>query len=87
MEEKTSLLICLAASTAANCIPCFEHYHKKAAAVGLTAEEILEAVELAGRVKSGAQMVMRNSIQKFMGRETTPLACGCTPSGSQCCDS
>ena len=87
MEEKTSLLICLAASTAANCIPCFEHYHKKAAAAGLTPEEILDAVELAGRVKSGAQMVMRNSIKKFMGRETVRLACGCAPSGSQCCDS
>ena len=87
MEEKTSLLICLAASTAANCIPCFEHYHKKASTAGLTPEEILEAVELAGRVKSGAQMVMRNSIQKFMGRETAPLACSCSPSGSQCCDS
>jgi len=87
MEEKTSLLICLAASTAANCIPCFEHYNKKASVAGLTPEEILEAVELASRVKSGAQMVMRSSIQKFMGRETVPLACGCTPSGSQCCDS
>ena len=87
MEEKTSLLICLAASTAANCIPCFEHYHKKASAAGLTPEEILEAVELAGRVKSGAQMVMRNSIKKFMGQETAPLACGCAPSRSQCCDS
>jgi len=87
MEERTSLLICLAASTAANCIPCFEHYHKKASAAGLTPEEILEAVDLAGRVKSGAQMVMRNSIQKFMGRKTAPLACGCAPSGSQCCDS
>ena len=29
MDEKTSLLICLGASAAANCIPCFEHYHKK----------------------------------------------------------
>ena len=36
MDEKTSLLICLGASAAANCIPCFEHYHKKASAAGLT---------------------------------------------------
>jgi AhpD family alkylhydroperoxidase len=87
MDEKTSLLICLGASTAANCIPCFEHYHKKASAAGLTPEEILEAVELAGQVKSGAQMVMRNSIKKFMGQETATLACACAPSRSQCCDS
>ena len=65
MDEKTSLLICLGASTAANCIPCFEHYHKKASAAGLTSEEILEAVDLASKVKSGAHLVMRNSIKKF----------------------
>ena len=41
MEEKTSLLICLGASTAANCVPCFEHYHKKASAAGLTPEKSL----------------------------------------------
>jgi alkylhydroperoxidase/carboxymuconolactone decarboxylase family protein YurZ len=29
MDVRTSFLICLGAATAANCIPCFEHYHKK----------------------------------------------------------
>ncbi len=85
MEEKTSLLICLGAATAANCIPCFEHYHKKASAAGLTSEEILEAVELASRVKSGAHMVLRNSVKKCLGGETTPLTCDSSPSRSQCC--
>jgi len=65
MDEKTSLLICLGASTAANCIPCFEHYHKKASAAGLTSEEILEAVELASKVKSGAHSVLRNRINSI----------------------
>ncbi len=82
MDEKTSLLICLGASTAANCIPCFRHYHKKASAAGLTSEEILETVELANKVKSGASLVMRNSIKTFMGCEASP----CGPSRSSCCD-
>jgi len=86
MDEKTALLICLGASTAANCIPCFEHYHKKAATAGLTSEEILEAVELANKVKSGAQLVMRNSIKVFMGGEASPVSCGCGSSQSSCCD-
>jgi len=30
MDEKSKLLICLGAATAANCIPCFEHYFGKA---------------------------------------------------------
>ena len=86
MDEKTSLLICLGASAAANCIPCFEHYHKKASVAGLSSEEILEAVELANKVKSGAHLVMRNSIRNFMGQEVPPASCGLGTSKSCCCD-
>lgn len=86
MDEKTSLLVCLGASTAANCIPCFEHYHKKASAAGLTAEEILEAVALASKVKSGAHLVMRSSIRTCMGGEAAAAPCGCSPSKGSCCD-
>ena len=86
MDEKTSLLVCLGASTAANCIPCFEHYHKKASAASLTSEEILEAVELASKVKSGAHLVMRNSIKNFINQETPPASCGLGSSKSCCGD-
>jgi AhpD family alkylhydroperoxidase len=86
MDGKTSLLICLGASTAANCIPCFEHYHKKASAAGLTSEEILEAVELADKVKSGAHLAMRNSIKSFIGQETSPATCVLGSSKRSCCD-
>jgi hypothetical protein len=87
MDEKTSLLICLGASAAANCIPCFEHYHKKASAAGLTSDQVLEAVELANKVKSGAHLVMRNSIKGYLGRETSEASCGCAPSPGSCCGS
>jgi len=87
MDEKTTLLICLGASAAANCIPCFEHYHKKASAAGLTSEEILEAVELANKVKSGAHLVMRNSIKIHLGQETPGSSCSCAPSRGSCCGS
>jgi AhpD family alkylhydroperoxidase len=86
MDEKTSLLICLGASAAANCIPCFEHYHKKASAAGLTSEQILEAVELANKVKSGAHLVMRNSIKNSLGQETPGSSCGCASSPGSCCN-
>jgi len=85
MDEKTSLLICLGASAAANCIPCFEHYHKKASAAGLTPEEILEAVELAGKVKSGAHLVMRSRIKNFMGLEKPCNPCAGGQMESSCC--
>jgi hypothetical protein len=67
MDEKTSVLVCLGAATAANCIPCFEHYLKKAKGLGLSSEEILGAADLASKVKNGAHLVMRNGIRTFMG--------------------
>jgi hypothetical protein len=66
--------------------PCFEHYHKKASAFGITPEDILEAVELANKVKSGAHLVMRSRIKTFMGGEASPPSCGCNPSQGSCCD-
>ena len=68
MEEKTKVLICLGAATAANCIPCFEYYFGKAVGVGLSAEEVEEAVDLASQVKKGAHMALKNSIRDIMGR-------------------
>jgi alkylhydroperoxidase/carboxymuconolactone decarboxylase family protein YurZ len=84
MDVRTSFLICLGAATAANCIPCFEHYHKKASAAGLTPEEILEAVELANKVKSGAHLLMRNCIRNFMGNEKPCNPCAGGPMKDSC---
>ncbi len=69
MDEKTRVLISLGAATVANCVPCFEHYFGKANTVGLTTEEIQEAVEIASQVKKGAHMAMRNSVSDIMGRK------------------
>jgi len=85
MDEKTGLLISLGAATAANCIPCFEHYYKKADAVGLTSEEIMQAVELASKVKNGAHLVLRNSIKSFMGQKRPHNQCAVDQSQGSCC--
>jgi alkylhydroperoxidase/carboxymuconolactone decarboxylase family protein YurZ len=85
MEEKTRVLICLGAATAANCIPCFEYYFGKAEAVGLKTEEIQEAVNLASQVKKGAHMAIKNRINDIMGREKEyALACD-RQVGNSCC--
>ena len=69
MDEKTELLICLGAATAANCVPCFDHYFKKASATGITMEEVRKAVELACKVKTGAGIVMKNSTRDITGQD------------------
>lgn len=85
MDERTKLLICLGAATAANCIPCFEHYFGKAEAVGLKNDEIQEAVDLASQVQKGAHMALRKSIGNMMGREKEyALPCDRQTDGSCC---
>jgi len=85
MDEKTSVLVCLGAATAANCVPCFEHYLKKAKGLGLCSEEILEAADLASKVKNGAHLVMRNGIRTFMSNEKASDLCACDPVKGTCC--
>lgn len=85
MDERTELLVCLGAATAANCVPCFEHYFKKADAVGLTPENIQQAVDLATKVKNGAHLVMRDSIRKVMGHEGLQCQPLIGKSGNSCC--
>lgn len=85
MDERTKVLICLGAANAANCIPCFEHYFGKAKAVGLTPEEIQEAVNLASQVKKGAHVAIKNRINDVMGREKEDdLPCD-RKTNSSCC--
>ena len=69
MDEKTALLICLGASTAANCVPCFDYYFKKASAAGVSLEDVRKTVELACKVKTGAGIVMKNSIRDITGQD------------------
>jgi len=85
MDEKTELLICLGASTATNCVPCFEHYFKKGIGIGLTLEEIQGAVELASKVKNGAHVVMRGSIRNIMGNDGGSDDASCASTGATCC--
>ncbi|OGP75310.1 MAG: hypothetical protein A2V86_14200 [Deltaproteobacteria bacterium RBG_16_49_23] len=69
MDEKTKVLICLSAATAANCIPCFEHYFGKTGTLDISKEEVQIAVDLAGQVKKGAHMALKNRIDQLMGGE------------------
>ncbi len=69
MELKTELLICIGASAAANCVPCFDYYFKKAEAAGINMEEVRKSVELGNKIKRGAGIVMKNSIKETTGQD------------------
>ncbi len=82
MDEKTKLLIRLGAAVASNCIPCFEHFIGKNDEVGLTPEEIQEAVDLADQVKMGARIAIRRAVNDII--DTGAQSCD-SASGGSCC--
>ena len=70
MDEKTKLMICLATSTATNCMPCFEHFYEEARVIKLPQEEIQGAIQIALQVKNGAGMAMKNFLDDTLGLES-----------------
>lgn len=85
MDERTRVLVCIGASTGANCMPCFEYYFKKANDAGLTRADIQEAVDMGMQVKSGARMSLKNFINDCLGEEREySLPCS-ADAQSACC--
>jgi len=76
LEDRIESLVAIAAATAANCIPCFEHLYEKAINSGLTFEEIRRVSEIAGQVKKGAHIALTNSINELIGiKEYRDMPC------------
>ena len=85
MDEKTQLLVSFGAAGAANCMPCFEHYHEKAKELGLTQKDIMEAIDIAAKVKNGAQTAMRNFIYEIMEEERGENSQSCCDNNNPSC--
>jgi alkylhydroperoxidase/carboxymuconolactone decarboxylase family protein YurZ len=86
MDDKTSVLVCLGAAIAANCVPCFRHYYGEAVRVGLEASEIDAAVMLGAKVKSGANIAVMNAVAQTTRRgERQDAACGDTAAAAPSC--
>jgi AhpD family alkylhydroperoxidase len=86
MDDRTRILICLGSAIAANCVACFQHYHKEALKAGVEPTDIDAAVKLGAQVKKGAHITLMNAVDKEAGRtggEQTPTCC--EPAQSPCC--
>jgi hypothetical protein len=76
MDDKTSVLVCLGAAIAANCIPCFRHYYAEAVRIGLDASEVDAAVALGAKVKTGANIAVMSAVAQTTRRgERQDAAC------------
>jgi AhpD family alkylhydroperoxidase len=83
MEDRTKILMAVAASVGANCHPCLEYHVGKALECGMMMSEIMEAVQVARTVRGGANASMDRLALKLAGNKPSQGACdGREPS---CC--
>jgi alkylhydroperoxidase/carboxymuconolactone decarboxylase family protein YurZ len=87
MDDKTSVLVCLGAAIAANCVPCFRHHYGEAVRIGLEPSEIDAAVMLGAKVKTGANIAIMSAVAQTTRRgEPRDAACGDNAAApSSCC--
>lgn len=85
LNEKTDVMIALAAALGANCVPCFDNLYERAKGLGVSNEEILKIAEIANKVKTGASIFIKNAINDTMGmKPETDQPC-CTRTKKACC--
>jgi alkylhydroperoxidase/carboxymuconolactone decarboxylase family protein YurZ len=85
-SDKLEYLIAIGAAVAANCIPCFEHLYDKAVQSGSSIAEIQRAAEIAGQIKNGAHIALKNSINEIMDtEESNQQACSNGENKPCCC--
>ena len=77
MDHQTELLISLASASAANCIPCFDHYYQEAENHNVDIEEIRKTIEISEKIKSASALFTKKAIHEFMGEEPEAIDCAC----------
>jgi hypothetical protein len=84
MDKKTELLISLAASTAANCLPCFNYYYQQAEKLALDPADILRAVEIANKIKNSISMLMGKHVRDTMDLKDQDMFAALENAGRPC---
>lgn len=78
MDQRTELLISLASASAANCIPCFDHYYQEAMHQNLKPEDVRQTMEIAAKIKGASAMFTKKAINETMGDKTEDTDCPCS---------
>lgn len=86
-SESTSILtpailelIGLGASIAANCEPCFRYHHEQAEKLGISSDDMLQAVNLALTIKAAPHRAVIETAQNLL----VPQGAGCGCGSGQC---
>lgn len=77
MDERTELLISLASASAANCIPCFDHYYQEAISQNIELEDVRKTMEISAKIKGASAMFTKKAINETMGDDSEDFDCQC----------
>jgi AhpD family alkylhydroperoxidase len=76
-------LIALGASIACNCEPCLKQHYEQARQLGVSNDDMVEAVNIALRVKDAPARAMVRLAQRYLIPDANPPGSGC--GGESCC--
>ena len=67
MDDLTKELVAMGASAAANCHPCMDYHLAKCDELGISREEVAEAVSVGLMVNRGAEHAIRKKARELLG--------------------
>ena len=67
MDKQTKELVAMGASAAANCHPCLDHHLAKCDELGISRDEVAEAVKMGLMVNHGAERAIRRKARELLG--------------------
>lgn len=68
LSKKSIELVALGAAIGGNCIPCLEWHFKKCVELDISREEIIEAIEMANRVKQVPIKKINETAEKLLNQ-------------------
>jgi AhpD family alkylhydroperoxidase len=74
MDALMKELVAMGASAAANCHPCMDHHLAKCDELGISREEVSEAVRVVLMVNHGAERAIRKKARELLGESAVEAA-------------
>lgn len=76
-DDRIAELVAIGAAIAANCEPCLKYHHRKATELGITDEDMIQAVNVALRIKEQPTKMMVQLAQRLLAPEAAEAGGGC----------
>ena len=77
-DNRTTELIAVGASVAANCQSCVEYHVGKAAEYGIDRQEVAQAIDVGRMVRKGAAAKMDKLTATLLEKDAVPATAGAT---------